>query len=238
MQNVLNDIIEAHGGLEYWRTLDSIEIEYSASGLLLAMKGVRPLERVRMSIYTGRPEVVAHDHPGPGETTRWFGDERVEVVDAQGRLRERAQPRKAFGGLRHFFRWDALDFAYFSSYAMWGYLLFPLLFLRDGVKVASETGSDGVTHLAVDFPPSIPAHCRHQDFWFDRELHLLRLDYTAEVVGSWAKAAHFCGEYRRFGGLTVPTRRRVYPKLLFNRPFRLLTLVAIDIHKVVPNASR
>lgn len=237
MQTILNDILDAHGGLAYWHSLESIEIVYSADGFLFTAKGVAPLKQARMTIYTSRPEVIAHDHPAPGLSTHWFGDERVEIVDAQGRvLQSREHPRTAFGGLRRFFRWDALNFAHFSSYAMWGYLTAPFLFLQDGVKVSSKTDGNG-THLTVEFPPSLPAHCRKQDFWFDAEHHLRRLDYTAEVVGSWAKAAHFCEEYRRFGGLSLPTRRRVYPKLLFGKPIRLLTLVAIDIHDVIPYAA-
>ncbi len=95
-------------------------------------------------------------------------------------------------------------------------------------------GNGGI-RLAVRFPPSLPVHCARQDFFFDTERHLYRLDYTAEVVGGWATAAHFCEAYKQFGGLWLPTRRRVYPKFFFNRPLRLPTLVAIDIHNVIPH---
>jgi hypothetical protein len=180
--------------------------------------------------------VTIHDYPQPGQTTRWLGDARVEVVDGGGRVvQSRERPRAAFGSWRKFFRWDALDFAYFSSYAMWGYLTAPFLFRREGVAVQTEPAGQGGTHLALTFPPDLPVHCAQQEFWFDASGHLLRLDYTAEVVGSWATAAHFCDEYRTFGGLSLPTRRRVYPKLLFGKPIRALTLVAIDIHNVVPH---
>ena len=239
MFKALSEIIEAHGGKAYWDTLDRIEVEFSADGFLFTSKGVKPQRHTRITLYTTRPEVIIHDYPLPGQTTRFVGDERVETMDASGKvLQSRMHARTAFSGLRHFFHWDALDFAYFSSYAMWGYLTAPFLFLYEGVEVV-EAGGDGdrYTQLAVKFPPSIPVHCADQQFFFDQHHHLHRLDYTAEVVGGWAKAAHFCEDYKQFGGLWLPTKRRVYPKLFFNKPSRLLTLVAIDIHNVIPHLA-
>jgi hypothetical protein len=236
MPDLLTKIIDAHGGLAYWRSLDSIEIEISACGFLFTAKGVKPLDHVRMTVCTTRPEVIMHDYPAAGQNTRFFGDERVEIVDANGQvLQSRSRPREAFRQLRRFFRWDALDFAYFSSYAMWGYITAPFLFLHEGVEVVPGTGDEGCARLAVKFPQTLPVHSACQDFYFDQECHLHRLDYTAEVVGSWAKAAHFCEAYQQFGGLSLPTRRRVYPKLLFNKPMKWLTLVAITIHNVTPH---
>lgn len=240
MLKVLTEIIDAHGGQAYWDSLDSIEIEMSASGFLFAAKGIQPLSHVRMTICTTRPEVSIHDYPAPGQATRSVGNERVEILDERGNvLQERTRPHEAFHQLRRLFRWDTLDFAYFSSYAMWGYMTTPFLFLHEGVEVtlASDSGSDGYTRLAVKFPETIPVHSACQDFYFDKEQRLHRLDYTAEVVGAWAKAAHFCESYQRFAGLSLPTRRRVYPKLLFNKPMKLLTLVAIDIHDVIPHVA-
>ncbi len=241
MSKALTDIIDAHGGLDYWRSLDRIEIEMSASGFLFTSKGVSPLNHVRMTLCTTRPEVAIHDYPALGQTTRFFGDELIEIVDMSGNvLQSRSRPREAFRQLRRFFRWDTLDFAYFSSYAMWGYMTAPFLFLHEGVDVSAsiEPGRDGYTKLEVRFPQTIPVHCASQEFYFDNERHLHRLDYTAEVVGSWAKAAHFCESYRQFAGLSLPTRRRVYPKLLFNKPMKWLTLVAIDIHDVIPHVAK
>lgn len=184
MSDELNKIIAAHGGHAFLDTLENIEVEFSADGFLFTSKGIPPLRHARMTVYTRRPEVTIHDYPQPGQTTRWLGDVRVEVVDGEGRVvqsRERAR-----AGLDHwwkFFRWDALDFAYFSSYAMWGYLTAPFLFRREGVLVQEAPDGQGGTHLAVTFPADIPTHCPRQDFWFDADHHLLRLDYTAEVVG-------------------------------------------------------
>ncbi len=123
MSKVLTDIIDAHGGKAYWDTLESLEVEFSADGFLFTTKGVRPQRHARITLCTTRPEVTMHDYPLPGQTARFLGGELVETRDAEGEVvQSRADPRAAFGRLRRQFRWDALDFAYFSSYAMWGYL--------------------------------------------------------------------------------------------------------------------
>ena len=48
-------------------------------------------------------------------------------------------------------------------------------------------------------PPDIDTHCARQTFYYDRELRLRRHDYTAEVVGRWAHAAHMCADHVEVG---------------------------------------
>jgi len=238
MSKILTDIINAHGGMKYWNSLDSVEIEMSAGGVLFITKGVKPLNHARLTIFTTHPEVVIHDYPVTGQTTRLLGDNLVEIVDAVGKvLQVRNRPRDVFRKVSRFFHWDTLDFAYFCGYAMWGYITAPFLFLHEGVDVKETNCAEGYNKFTVTFPQTLPVHCGNQEFSFDKEHHLNRLDYTAEVVGSWAKAAHFCDSYQLFDGLSLPTVRRVYPKLLFNKPMKFITLVAIDIHNVIPNVA-
>ena len=88
--------------------------------------------------------------------------------------------------------------------------------------------------LRVIFPEDVPTHCRQQTFYFDESRFLRRLDYIAEVVGSWAHAAHFCEDYIDFGGIKAPTRRRVLPRLVGSRPLPVPLLVGIDLHALRP----
>ncbi len=228
-------ILDTHGGEAYWRTLRHIELIVSIHGFLFTAKRIPTLDHVRITVETARPAVVIHDYPSLGRSTHFFGEQRVEIRDSAGNvLLARDEPRRFFNKLRRFFYWDELDFAYFSGYAMWNYLTTPFLFMQPGVEVERVTRDDvqSWTRYDVRFPPHFPTHARHQTFYFDDDCHLRRHDYTAEVVGSWAKAAHYCEGYRRFGSLSLPTKRRVYPRLFFNQPFKSITLVAIDVHEV------
>lgn len=70
--------------------------------------------------------------------------------------------------------------------------------------------------------------------YFDAQRLLTRLDYTAEVVGGWARAAHICEDYQDFGGLKAPTRRRVWPMFFGDKPMSFPNLVALDIDDIRP----
>ena len=228
----LQRILDAHGGLDRWRSLSTIDVEISAWGLLFRAKRITPLRHGRLTISTRSPEVVLHDYPSSGQRAILHGTRSVEIRDASGHvLSSRAAPREAFRSARRLVRWDALDFAYFCGYAMWGYLTLPFLLLHPGVQFAASRAGEG-SRLEVRFPPDLPVHSRNQRLYFDDAGRLYRHDYTAEVVGGWAKAAHLCRDYQQFGGLWLPTTRRVYPRGPSGRPLPGPTLVAVDIHGV------
>ena len=92
----------------------------------------------------------------------------------------------------------------------------------------SENG-ESWRRLHVRFPNDVPTHSSEQDFYFDSEGKLRRLDYTAEVFGGWAKAVHYCSEHKRFSGLLVPTRRKVFPRKRNNLPRSRPTIVWIEV---------
>jgi hypothetical protein len=235
----LDTVYAAHGGSELWQRITAIEATISADGFLFTTKHARPLHRQRVVASTVAPTLTLHDYPAPGQCGEWIGDAEVLIRAADGSvLARRASPRLAFHGWRRSLWWDPLDFLYFAGYATWNYLVTPFLFQRPGFGFEPlAPRADGIVRLAVDFPPDIPSHCRHQIFHFDPQGHLLRFDYTAEPVGAWAHAAHGCTDYRDFGGLRVPTLRRVLP--LFHRrdPLPFPTLVALEIHELIPHIA-
>jgi hypothetical protein len=81
------------------------------------------------------------------------------------------------------------------------------------------------------FPSSIPTHYPEQFFTFDTGTGLLvRHDYTAEVMGNWAKAANVVLEYGYWNGIPYPSKRRITPRWKDGTPARRPVLIAIDIH--------
>jgi len=236
---VLREIIEAHGGADLWSGLEAVEAEVSAWGLLFAVKRRPVLRRVRVRAAAHDPRFDFLDFPALGQMAQLHGNDEVRVVRTDGTLvARREHPRAAMGGLWRHICWDALDFVYFGGYALWNYLLTPFLLLREGVRceIVPSTGDVpmGWTTLRVHFPTHLPTHCPTQTFYFDALRRLRRLDYTAEVVGRWARAAHFCEEYRDFGGLKAPTRRRVLPRFGRAKPLPGPILVGVDLHDLRP----
>lgn len=236
---IVEEVVTAHGGAQYWNNLKAIEAEISAWGLLFRTKRIPVLSRVRVRALTREPRFTFFDFPRPGQLGELVGNEEVCISGSDGRLlARRIHPRAEFRSLRRLFYWDSLDFIYFGGYATWNYLLTPFLFLRDGfVFEEMETGQDksrAWLRLRVTFPTDIPTHCRTQIFYFDEQRLVRRLDYRAEVVGRWANAAHFCADYRAFDGIQAPTKRRVRPLILGNRPLPGPILVALEVHDMRP----
>ena len=221
MSALLDRVLDAHGGLSAWSSARELELRYRAGGLAFASKGrnLRPAPW-HATVELRRPRAVLHGYPQPGRRgVLEHGTVRIET-DAGEELAAREDPRPAAVAHR---RWDDLDLLYFCAYAIWGYATFPFHLTLDGVE-AEEAGAG---RLRVRYPATWPVHSREQEFYFDADGLLVRNDYTAEVMASWAHAIHRCAGHRSFGGLVLPTRRRVHPRWT-----RLVTLVRVMVDDV------
>ena len=234
-ERLIADSIAFHGGAALWQELAAIEATLSVDGFLFTTKRIRPLRKQRVSASATEARFTFFDWPRPGLRGEWLGDECVRIVSDAGEVvAERFRPREAFRVLRREFWWDDLDFLYFAGYATWNYLTTPFLFLRPGFTFAELPPVDGIRRVRAAFPLDVPTHCREQVFHFAPGGELLRLDYTAEVVGHWARAAHLCSGFRDFDGLRAPTARRVRPLFSLNKPLPFPTLVSIDVLDLSP----
>jgi len=235
VQDILEKVIEAHGGARRWQELAAVDAIISVRGFLFTAKRRPILNRVRVRASTREPRFIFYDFPRAGQTGELNGDKEVRISGPDNRIvSSRMQPRTAIRSLRRQFYWDDLDFIYFGGYATWNYLVTPFLFLREGFNFAALEPLSGIDYpfrLQVSYPDDLPTHCKKQILYFDRNYLLRRLDYTAEVVGRWAHAAHLCEKYQDFEGIKIPTTRRVRPLFIGSRPLPGPTIVALDIHE-------
>jgi hypothetical protein len=233
-QDILEKVIKAQGGADRWQRAAAVEAIISARGFLFTAKRRPVLNRVRVRAFIHDPRFVFYEFPQAGQAAELSGAEEVKITGPDHRISAvRTHPRAAFRSLRRQLYWDDLDFTYFGGYATWNYLVTPFLFLRKGVRLTALEPVSGVDYpirLQASFPDDLPTHSKLQTFYFDSNYLLRRLDYTAEVVGRWAHAAHLCKNFRDFGGIKIPTTRRVLPLFIGSRPLPAPTLVAIDIH--------
>jgi hypothetical protein len=236
VRNMVEKVIEAHGGSARWKNLEAVEAVISAWGFLFKAKRRPVLNRIRVRASTREPHFTFYDFPRPGQAAELIGDKEVRIIGADHQLiAGRHQPRLALKSLRRQLYWDDLDFIYFGGYATWNYLVTPFLFLRDDFYFEEleplAAAPEFPLRLKVGFPDDVPAHCKTQIFYFDRNYLLRRLDYTAEVVSRWAHAAHVCENYQDFDGFKIPTTRRVFPLLFSSQPLKRPVIVALDIHE-------
>jgi hypothetical protein len=237
---LLDEVLDAHGGLDRWRSAREIRARAHSGGFLprTRFRG-NALADYKLRIEVDEPHAILEPFPGPGRRGVFAGD-TVRIDDEQGRVLEtRDDPRAHFfgrRGLRRNLRWDPLDTTYFAGYAMWNYMTTPYLLTRPGVEVneGEEWSEDGESwrRLEVDFPAGLATHSAHQTFYVDEGGLIRRQDYTAEVVARIAHAAHYCDDHKDFDGLVFPTTRRVYPRRRDNRPRGRPTIVWIDLEEV------
>lgn len=219
--------LEAYGGEPFWRQARSIRASVSASGLAFVLKGQRPFHRIAVECDVREPlaRLTPVDAAGSSGVLRggtaFLENPRGSVI---GR-RENARTYFPYG--RRLFWWDSLDQTYFAGYALWNYLVFPALLLREDIRW-QETGPNRL--LAV-FPGNIPTHSPVQEFLFDPASGLLRQhNYTAEVMGGWAKAANVIVEHGVWNGIPFPSHRRVTPRKKDGAPAGGPVLIDLVIH--------
>jgi len=237
---LLDEVLEAHGGLERWRAAGAIRAHARSGGLLVRTRvpGSRFAD-YRLTVEVQERRAVLDPFPGEGRRGVFDrGGARIESETGEA-VESRTDPRPEFSGrsgLRRNLRWDALDSAYFAGYAMWNYMTTPYLLTREGIEVreGEPWSQDGESwrRLEVTFPAGLDTHSRQQTFYFDSRGLLRRHDYVAEVVGGWAHGAHYCADHTQADGLVFPTRRWVRPIGPLNRSLPFPTMVWIELDEI------
>lgn len=227
METLASKSLQAYGGEDLWRSAKMVRLVYSAWGWAFRLKWQRPFTRAEALIDPWGIEVSIKSREG---VTGRFNAREVSLETADGRsLRSRSEPWKYFPYGRRALYWDELDQTWFSGYALWNYFTFPHLLIRTDVAWRAV----GADRLAATFAPGVPSHCREQTFRIDPATGLLlQHDYTAEVFGGWARAAHMVLAHSvNAAGLTYTSARRVYPRRADGAPRPFPLLVGIDVHE-------
>jgi hypothetical protein len=217
MTNLLDSVLDAHGGLDRWLRLKRFTADMVFGGPFWAGRGWPELAgRARVMLDPRREHIelepcVAGFHKAVFDVD----PERVSLFAADGAAVERSIPRASFPMPfdPKATRWDAIEVAYFMGTANWNYLTEPFLFTYPGVEANEIEPWDehGETwrRLAVHFPPTLPNHNPSQIFYYDARFMLRRMDYAPDVTGH-SPIAHYTHDPKTFDGFVFPTRRLVH----------------------------
>jgi hypothetical protein len=236
MEELLNSVLDAHGGLGHWRQFTEVQATIVTGGGLWAVKGQPqdPLPR-RMT--------VALDHEwaslcpyGAEDQKTAFTPGRIAIEKLDGRVvSERRSPRKSFDGHEFATPWDPLQRAYFNGYALWTYLTTPFLLAFDGVTVrdiaAVEDNGQTWAGLQAEFPRQIASHSTFQEFYFGDDHLLRRHDYRVDVAGAFP-AVQYVYDIVEAQGIKVPSKRRAYRADAHGNADRDQLMVAIDLSAI------
>lgn len=234
--DLLNSVLEAHGGLDRWRRFSSIEATIVTGGKLWAIKGQPqdPTPR-RMSVALQRQWASVYPFGAPDQRTD-FTPQRVAIEQLDGRVvAEQTEPRATFTGHVLGTPWNPLQRAYFNGYALWTYLSTPFFMALPGMAV---TEIDPIIDhgerwrgLQVRYPDDIASHSRVEEFFFGSDFLVRRHDYRVDIAGGFA-AQHYVSEIVETDGIKLPTRRRAYRCDTAGRPLADELMVAIDISDI------
>ncbi|MEU1402873.1 hypothetical protein ABZ471_11000 [Streptomyces sp. NPDC005728] len=236
MNDLLTEVIEAHGGIGRWQELTRAQATLVSGGDLFAVKGL-PQDATPRTMTVRLHEEHASVQPfgAPDQKTDFTpGRVRIEKLDGHV-VAERKDPRTSFSGHTLETPWDPLDRAYFNGYALWTYLTTPFLLAMPGFTVTDiepwGEGDEVWPGLRAAFPLRIASHSAHQDFYFGPDRLLRRHDYHVDVAGGFA-TAQYVHDYTEADGILLPTRRRAYRRDTDGRPLMDQVMVSIDLSHV------
>ena len=164
MDELLSQVLEAHGGLDRWNQVTQITAHLSAGGPFWAGRGWPDiLADTTVTLDAHREQITFAPFGVPGRQSSFSVDpERIVISNTSGDiLDERCDPRGSFPSEfdPRSTPWDAVQVAYFTSYAMWNYLTAPFVFTYPDVEAKEidpwQEAGETWRRLAVTFPPSI-----------------------------------------------------------------------------------
>jgi hypothetical protein len=212
--DLLNLALSAYGGLERWRSIDSITVKRYASGALWDLSGLtNALRNTEMRIELAEPKVTFFPFTRPGIRGVFKPDVVWIETEDEKVLEKRENPKASFVPLSREKPWDHLHALYFSGYAGLNYQSEPFMFTWPGFEVNEiepwEEDGQRWRRLRVLFPDHIPTHCKEQVYYINEKGLIQRHDYIPESVKLQAPAAQYLWDHKAFSGITLATRRRV-----------------------------
>jgi hypothetical protein len=241
MNDLLETVIEAHGGLERWNQLSSVSARLIQGGALWALKGQPGVLDDVVVTTRLHEERVSHRPFGASDRRSCFTPERVSIeTDAGAVLEALDQPRASFTGHAVETPWSTLQLAYFVGTAMWTYLTQPFTFTMPGFQLSElepwdEDGQPGRgrrwRRLHVVWPSYLATHSTEQTLYCTAEGRVARHDYEVEISGG-TSAAHYLSNYVEVAGIRLPTKHRIVPRTPDGHSLSEPLIVSIDLSEI------
>ncbi|MCV3768835.1 hypothetical protein [Rhizobium sp. TRM95796] len=236
MHPLVQKIIDAHGGLERWKSFSTLTAHLKQGGALWMLKGqAGRLDDTNVTV--GLTSEWASHHPfGPEGHVSHFTPGLVQLKDAAGNVvEELSDPRSSFAGHTLETPWSVAQLAYFAGVAMWTYLNMPFLLAAPGVKVEDigpwQEKGETWTRLKVTFPADVATHSTVQTIYVDANGLLKRHDYDVEIAGN-TPGAHYIDGYTDVQGIKIPALRRIFPRQPDGQAMAEPLVVSVDLSAI------
>jgi hypothetical protein len=237
VSDLLDTVIEAHGGLKRWNQLEAVSAHLIQGGALWALKGQPGVLDDVVVTASLHEERASHRPFGAADRHSAFTPERVAIETDDGAVVEALdEPRASFAGHTQETPWSTLQLAYFVGTAMWTYLTQPFTFAMPGFETSElepwvEAGEEW-RRLHVVWPSYLATHSTEQTLYFGDDGLLARHDYDVEITGG-TTAAHYISDYEEVAGIQIPTRHRIFPRTPDGQSLDEPLIVSIDVSEIV-----
>ncbi len=194
MIELLEKALEAHGGLDRWKSFEKVEAQIVSGGGFFSLKGLlQDADPRQMTVWLHEERSSVLPYGAPDQRTM-FTPDRIAIEKLDGTVvAERLTPKDSFAGHQMHTPWDPLHRAYFNGEALWTYLTTPFLLAVEGVRVeeteAWTEGAETWRVLRAWFPGAIETHSAIQDFFFGEDFLLRRHDYNVNIAGGFGASS-------------------------------------------------
>jgi hypothetical protein len=238
MSDLLQTAVDAHGGLERWNELASVQARLVQGGALWGLKGHEGLLDDVVVTANLHEERVSHSPFGaPDRHSAFAPPDRVAIEQDDGTVVDvLEQPRATFAGHTLETPWTQVQLAYFVGTAMWTYLTQPFTLTMEGFQTIElepwdEPGQQ-LRRLRVTWPSYLATHSTVQTLYLTEDGLISRHDYDVEISGGLG-GVHYVSDYFEVAGIKVPTKRRVFPRNADGSSATEPLVVSIDLSNIV-----
>jgi len=235
MTDLLDFVVEAHGGLKRWDEVETVSAHLIQGGVtweMVGQKGILDDVFVTASLHEER---VSH-YPFGAAGRSVFTPERVVIEDDDGTVVEALdQPRASFAGHTVQTPWTAPELAYFAGTAMWTYLTQPFTFTLPGFDTSElepwQENGERWRRLRVAWPGNLASLGAVLTVYVGEDGLIRREDYDVEIMGGSA-GAHYMSGYTRVAGIMLPTGHRILPRTPEGQALTEPLLISIDLSEI------
>ncbi|HLG81902.1 MAG TPA: hypothetical protein VKY22_12865 [Bradyrhizobium sp.] len=206
---LLDDAIDAGGGMSRWNSLSRFTLHLSIGGTLFADAGHAGHLKEVIAEGSTRTQSVRFTGIAGGDKCGAFRPDAITIESLDGQvLRSWHHPSLPFPDNGTHPLADELHLVFFCGVAIWTYLTTPFLLARPDVSVQElvpwRENDEIWRRLRVQFPPGLVTLAAEQTLYFDQQALQRRSDH--DLLGT--KVAHYSWAHQPFGGIVVPTLRR------------------------------
>jgi hypothetical protein len=207
---LLDDVIDAGGGMARWNSVSRFTLHLSIGGALFSAAGHADHFKDVIAEGSTRTQFVRFTGITGGDKCGSFQPDAITIESLDGQiLRTWHSPSLAFRGTGEHPLADELHLIFFCGVTVWNCLTTPFLLAHPDVSVEElppwRENNELWRRLRAQSSPNLITHASEQTLYFDERALQRRTDH--DLLGT--KVAHYSWAHQTFRGVVVPTLRRL-----------------------------